>query len=1183
MTHPFLQLADRRVLVLDGAMGTSIHKYNPTEADWGGREQLNNCDYVAETHPEWIAEIHRGFFAAGCDAVETNTFNGSKLVMAEFGLAEQTYDLNVKNVRIARKVADEFSTQSRPRFVVGSVGPGTKQPSLLDPAITITFDQMYASYEPQMLGLIDGGCDAILIETCFDVLQTKIAVICALDAMRKRGVKLPLMTQVTILEQGKMMAGTDMATAIATLETFSEIDVIGINCALGPKDMVGHVRELSNRCKRKISCLPNAGLPEMLDGKAFFPLSPDELASWLVRFVEEFGVDIVGGCCGTTNEHLAAVVKAMEGVERKRRDPQSEPVVTALHGSAFLNQEPRPLLVGERTNTNGSRKFKQLLEKDDWDGLVGMAREQEREGCHVIDVCTAFVGRDEVRDMTHVLRRFNEILTKPIMIDSTEVEVIEASLKLISGKSIINSVNLEEGRHKFDKIVALARRYGAALVCGCIDEVGMARTADHKFRVAQRIYEICTTEYGIPAHDLLFDPLVLPVSTGQEEERRNGLETVEGIRLIKQNLPGALTIVGLSNVSFGLSPYTRQVVNSAFLHYCLEGGLDSAILHASKIMPMARIDETGRELARRLIFADTSDGDPLQQIIAHYADKKVDASAKESLGDTVDERLKQAIIQGRRDSLIDDLELARQTRDPVDVINTVLLDAMKVVGDLFGSGQMQLPFVLQSAEVMKSAVAHLEKFMTKVEGSEKGKIVLATVKGDVHDIGKNLVDIILTNNGYKVYNIGIKQPVENMIAAYRQHNADAIGMSGLLVKSTVIMKEDLLTLNEQGIEVPVILGGAALTRKYVEHDLTQLYKGRLFYGEDAFSGLNIMDKLCAPGARLASGTRGPAPRIPKPATRTDVIHSNENGSLDKHDSPGCCALHDALRAAENVRTDRTVAVKLLEAPPIPPFWGSRVREDFDLDTLLRFINKRTLFSTQWQFTKAKQNPREYERQMREIAEPNYARLVELVRRENIFHPKAVYGFFPAARDGNEVVIYHDDRRTERTRFAFPRQEFADRVCLSDYFREAEDGVAVDSVSLFAVTMGEEVSIKTKELFENDQYRDYLFLHGLGVEAAEALAEHFHQELRREWGIGGDDSPMIPKLFKKHYRGCRYAFGYPACPNLEDQTKLFELLEPGRIGLSLTEQFLLDPEQSTTAFVVHHPQAKYFNVSRVAVG
>jgi 5-methyltetrahydrofolate--homocysteine methyltransferase len=1187
---PFLQIARERVLILDGAMGTSLHRYKPTTADWGyapnGKDLTNLCDALAYTHPEWIREIHRGFFAVGCDAVETNTFNASGLVLAEFGMEDKLAEINRLNVRLAKEAAAEFSTPDRPRFVVGSIGPGMKAPSVLNESTYADFDTLTAAYRPQLVTLIEEGVDALLIETCFDILQAKAVLITAIDVMRQKGVRLPLMVQVTIERNGAMLAGTDIAGALTTLQAFPEIDVVGLNCAVGPDRMLSSIRHLSQYSDRLISVLPNAGLPETRGEETYFPLQPAELADWHERFVTEFGVNIVGGCCGTTAEHLKAVIERVGGKKPAPRSPEYVPAVSSLFGSQDLEVDQRPLLVGERTNTNGSRKFKQLLEKEDWHGLVEMAKEQEREGVHVLDVCVDYVGRDGVRDMKEVIKRYNAVLTKPLMLDSTEVPVIEAGLKLCSGKAIINSINLEDGRKTLDPKTKLAKKYGAALVALTIDEKGQADTAEWKFEVAARIYEICTKEYGIPPTDLLFDPLVFPVSTGQEQTRKSAIATFEAIRLIKKNLPGALTHLGLSNCSFGLNPYTRQVLNSVYLHYALEYGLDSAILHAAKIMPLAAIDEKGKELCRRLLFderafdaAGNCTEDPLQLLIEHYADKKAESKKGQSLGETVEERLRQAIIQGRRESLIADLDAARERYSPLDIINKILLDGMKVVGDLFGSGQMQLPFVLQSAEVMKAAVAHLEQFMEKVEGAEKGKIVLATVKGDVHDIGKNLVDIILTNNGYKVVNLGIKQPVENMIAAYQEHAADAIGMSGLLVKSTVIMKEDLVTLNERGLAPPVILGGAALNRRYVEEDLRAIYRGNLFYGEDAFDGLRIMDQLVARkklervgSAALkgvvASSARGPASGGREPP---ELGRTNLNG-------PG------GTRGAYTPRSPRSEfrrSPSLPKAPdvPVPPFLGSRVRTDFDMAEVFTYLNERTLFSTQWQFRKGGVKVAEYDRQIREVARPALERLKKLCLDENVLRPAVTYGFFPAASDGEVLTVYHDDHRTPRVTFTFPRQDHGEYLCLSDYVEPARDGKAVDYVAFMAVTMGHEVTRVAKEWYEGGRYQDYLYLHGLGVESAEALAEFFHRQLRLEWGIAGDDSPRVEKLFKKHYRGCRYSFGYPACPNLEDQVPLFRLIEPERVGIALSDQFQLEPEQSTTAIVVHHPQAKYFNVSR----
>jgi 5-methyltetrahydrofolate--homocysteine methyltransferase len=1184
LDHPFLNLARERVVVLDGGMGTSLHRYKPTEKDWGyapnGKSLLNLSDALVYTKPEWIREIHCGFFAAGCDAVETNTFNANAVGLGEFGMGDKLEEINRLNVRLAKEAAAEFAAD-RPRFVVGSVGPGTKMPSLTDPAIYIDFDRLAEAYRPQLRVMIEERVDAILIETCFDVLQAKCVAVTAIEEMKRAGVRLPLMVQLTIIDANqKMLPGTDIPAALVALEPIDEIDVIGMNCGVGPDLMHESVRHLSRHSRKMLSVLPNAGLPETRGDETYFPMSPEVMAGWVERFVTEYGACIVGGCCGNSHGHMDAVCARVRGLKPAARNPVYIPAVSSLQSLQELIVDQRPLLVGERTNTNGSRKFKQLLEKEDWHGLTEMAQEQEREGVHVLDVCVDYVGRDGVRDMREAIKRYNAVLSKPIMLDSTEVPVIEAGLKLCSGKALINSINLEDGRKTLDPKTILAKKYGASLVALTIDEKGQADTAEWKFEVAKRIYDIVVNEYGIPPSDLLFDPLVFPVSTGQEQTRKSAIETFEAIKLIKQNLPGALTHVGLSNCSFGLNPYTRQVLNSVYLHYALEYGLDSAILHAAKIMPLASIDEKGKELCRRLLFderafdaAGNCTEDPLQMLIEHYADKKAENKKAQSLGDTVEERLRQAIIQGRRETLIADLDAARGRYSPIDIINKVLLDGMKVVGDLFGSGQMQLPFVLQSAEVMKAAVAHLEQFMEKVEGAEKGKIVLATVKGDVHDIGKNLVDIILTNNGYKVLNLGIKQPVDAMIAEFQKHRADAIGMSGLLVKSTVIMKEDLVTLNERGLNPPVILGGAALNRRYVEVDLRAVYKGQLFYGEDAFAGLRVMDEIVAKKKLASVGSA--ALRGVVESART-VIRA---GSADHPDVVAKTRPRNPLDNNGQALPPRSPTLPPAPDVPVPPFLGTRVRTDFDMREVFAYLNELTLFSTQWQFKKGGVNVAEYEKQIRDTARPALDRLKELCLAENILRPAATYGFFPAAADGTRLTVYEDDHTTPRATFDFPRQPFGEYLCLSDYVAPARDGRAADYVAFLAVTMGREVTRVAHEWYTAGRYQDYLYLHGLGVESAEALAEMFHKQLRAEWGIGAGDAAEVRKLFKGHYRGRRYAFGYPACPSLEDQVPLFALIDPTRIGVTLSEQFQLEPEQSTTAIVFHHPQAKYFNVTR----
>ena len=1176
MPTDFLKLCDERVVILDGGMGTSLHKYHPHESDWGysstGKSLLNLSDALCYTHPEWIREIHEGFFEAGCDAVETNTFNATSIVLDEFGMTEKLDEINRLNIRIAREAAQKFTTPQRPRFVIGSIGPSTKMPSLTDPAIYIDFDRMADAYRRQIQIMIEEKVDVLLIETCFDILQAKCVAITAIEEMKRAGVRIPLMVQLTIIDaRQKMLPGTDIPAALAALEPLDEIDVIGMNCGVGPDLMLDGIRHLNRHCKKRISVLPNAGLPETRNDETYFPLDPEGLAEWLERFVNEFGANIIGGCCGTTRDHLAAVVKKLYGHKAAKRNPVYIPSSSSLQTLQESIVDQKPLLVGERTNTNGSRKFKQLLEKEDWHGLVEIAQEQEREGVHMLDVCVDYVGRDGVRDMKEVIKRYNAVLGKPLMLDSTEVPVIEAALKLCSGKTLINSINLEDGRKTLDPKTLLAKKYGAGLVALTIDEKGQADTAEWKFEVAERIYNIVVHEYGIPPGDLMFDPLVFPLSTGQEQTRKSAIATFDAIKLIKTKLPGCLTHVGLSNCSFGLSPYTRQVLNSVYLHYALEYGLDSAILHAAKIMPLASIDAEGKELCRRLCFDErTFDAqgevleDPLQMLIEHYSDKKAESKKGQSLGDSVEERLKQAIIQGRRESLIADLDAARERYSPIDIINKILLGGMKVVGELFGSGQMQLPFVLQSAEVMKASVAYLEKFMEKVEGQEKGKIVLATVKGDVHDIGKNLVDIILTNNGYKVYNLGIKQTVGAMIAEFQKTASDAIGMSGLLVKSTVIMKEDLVTLNEQKLDPPVILGGAALNRRYVENDLRNIYKGQVFYGEDAFDGLRIMDEIVAKKKMMSVGS----------AALKGMMKSAQTFSRDvKRSDP---IVEPQAEAPRSPLPQRSPTLPKAPNIPAPPFLGVR-KYSVPMAEVLPYINELTLFSSQWGFEKGGVDPKVYKQQIDGTARPALQRLKEYCLAENILQPSATYGFFPAAADGQTVTVYEDDHVTPKQVFKFPRQDFGDFLCLADYVEPMKEGKAVDYVGFLAVTVGHEITKACNALRAADKYQDYLFLHGLGVESAEAFAEYFHKQLRSMWGIGSLDSPLIMKLFKGHYRGRRFAFGYPACPRLEDQTQLFELIDPPQVGITLTEQFLLEPEQSTTAIVFHHPNAKYFNV------
>ncbi|HOA74815.1 MAG TPA: methionine synthase [Phycisphaerae bacterium] len=1143
MENLFRQALNERVLVFDGAMGTSVHSFDLPLSDFAG---LENCtEILSQTRPDVIGEVHERFLRVGCDAVETNTFGANKIVLAEFGLADRTYELNRISAEIARRACEKYSTPDRPRFVVGSMGPGTKLVSLRQ----TTFDILEDSYAEQARGLLAGGVDVLLVETAQDILQCKAAIAGIEKAFAEAGRRVPLMVQVTMETTGTMLVGTDIAAAVVALEAYPQIDVIGLNCATGPQEMSEHVRYLSQFCTRKLSVLPNAGLPLVVEGRPHYPLSPEELTRWLVEFVEQDGVNIVGGCCGTTPDHIAALVKAVGGRAPKQREPRFEPSVSSLYQAVPIRQDNSFLIVGERTNANGSKKFRELLAAEDVDGMVRMAKEQVKAGSHMIDVCAAYVGRDEVSDMRRIIARFATEVPVPLMIDSTETPVIEESLKLAGGKCIVNSINLEDGEKRCAEVLPLCRKFGAAVVALTIDEEGMAKTADRKVAIARRIYRLVTENYGIAPGDLLFDPLTFTICTGNEDDRRLGLETLEAIRRIKQEMPDCHILLGVSNISFGVKPAVRHVLNSVFLHYAREAGLDAAIVHAGGIQPLYKIDEKLREIARKLIFDERSDGyDPLADLLAQFPDDGPKRAESTRASASVEERLKQRIIDGDRTGLTDDLDEALTRYRPLEIVNDILLDGMKTVGDLFGAGEMQLPFVLQSAETMKAAVAYLEPHMEKTDEGGKGSIVLATVKGDVHDIGKNLVDILLTNNGYTVYNLGIKQPINAIIDAWQEKKADAIGMSGLLVKSTIVMRDNLAVLNERGLTPPVILGGAALTRKYVEQDLRPLYKGPLMYAKDAFEGLHLMRAI----------VEGEIERE-EARPRSQLVSRTEAAAI----------------AAGPVRTQRSDDIAVDVPVPTPPFWGSRVVEHIPLKSVLAYINEVMLFQVQWEYRKKGRPQAEFDRYIDTEVRPIYRELAAQCEREGILQPRAVYGYWPCQSEGNTLYVYDpDDRDKVIAEFEFPRQAKEPYWCLADFWRPRSSG-EFDVIAMTIVTVGRQASEVAREWFAQNRYRDYLHLHGLGVEAAEALAEYMHKQVRVELGIAGEDAREIRDIFRQGYRGSRYSFGYPACPDVAAQEKMWPLLQPDRIGVSLSEEYMLDPEQSTSAIIAHHPQAKYF--------
>ena len=1152
----FLAALRERVLLLDGAMGTQIQAANLSLDEYWGKE--GNSEVLNLSKPDVIKRIHAGYLEAGADAVETNTFGANLVVQGEYEMADKVYDLNVVGARLAKEAAASFT--DRPRWVIGSVGPGTKLPSLGH----TTFDELEASYALQVRGLVDGRADAIMIETCQDMLQVKSAIAGAVSAFEQTGRKLPLIVQVTIETTGTMLLGTEIAAALTALEPYEAIDVVGMNCATGPVEMTEHVRFLCQSSRKFVSVLPNAGLPELRDGKPYYPLTPEAFVRHHTVFAKEFGANIVGGCCGTTPEHIRQLAEALRDTPPLDRSAASlEPGCASLYIAQPFRQETSFLVIGERCNVQGSRKFKELVGADDYDATVRVAKEQIREGAHALDVSVDFTGRDGVTDMNELVSRFRTQVTLPLVLDSTEPQVIESGLKLLGGRSVINSINLEEGTGEDSRLMRnlrLARKYGAACVALAIDEKGQATTLDWKLEVCKRLRDIARDVAGLRPEDLIFDVLVFPISTGMEEQRRAGAETIAAVEAIKREIPGAFTSLGISNVSFGLSPAARQVLNSMFLHEAVAHGLDAAIVSPAQILPVSRIDERQQEVARDLIYDRRRDGyDPLQEFIGLFEGVDSQRATKQDLsGLPLDERLKRRIIDGEREGLESDLDEALTKQPALDIINTHLLDGMKVVGDLFGSGQMQLPFVLQSAETMKAAVSHLEPHMERSGDGSKGRIVLATVKGDVHDIGKNLVDIILTNNGYTVHNIGIKQPISSIIEAAESNKADVIGLSGLLVKSTVIMREDLEELNRRELHsYPVILGGAALTRSYVETDLRELYNGRVFYGRDAFEGLHTMDALMAE-------KRGEAPVAAAPKAKR--VRTRQAVERDQ-------AQPIPLRS--QVATDVPV--------PVAPFFGSRVVKGLNLPEIARYLNKKTLYRGQWQFRPKRGQPREeYDAFIEAEVEPIFRSVLDRAIERQLLVPAAVYGYYPAQSEGDDLIVYDPEQSgREWVRFTFPRQPRGRFLCIADFFRPVSSG-EMDVVAFHLVTVGKRVGEEAAKLFEADEYRDYLYLHGLGVEMAEALAEVWHRRIRQELGLLADDSPTVEGLFDQGYRGSRYSFGYPACPNLEDQKQIFALLEPERIGVALSEEFQLDPEQSTSAIIVHHPEAKYFSVGRAAI-
>jgi 5-methyltetrahydrofolate--homocysteine methyltransferase len=1174
-------MADR-VLLADGAMGSRVQVMNlDVERDYGGQE---NCtDILCRTRPDIVRDIHKSYYAAGSDAVTTNSFGTSPITLGEFGLTAEAFELSKRSAELAREAADSFKSDGRERFVLGDIGPGTKLPTLGH----IAYQPLEDALTIQASGLLAGGADAFLIETCQDPLQIKAAVNGCKRAKAEGKSDIPIFVQVTVETTGTLLVGADIAAA-ATVVKALDVDLMGLNCATGPREMAEHVRWLGENWPGFISCQPNAGLPELVDGKPHYPLAPAELATWLERFVLESGVNMIGGCCGTTDEHIAALDGMLRRVSGNKLRPKPKPrtvqwvpSAASLYQQVPLRQENAYFSIGERCNANGSKQFRTYQENQDWDGCVEMGREQVREGSHALDICTAFVGRDEIVDMTEVVGHMRGSVTAPLVIDSTELPVLETALKLYGGKAILNSINFEDGEGPAGKRMELARRFGAAVIALTIEEPGMAKGAKDKLRIAKRLADFACGKYGLPLSDLLIDPLTFTIATGNEDDRKLGLETLDGIQMIREELPECQIILGLSNISFGLSPAARHVLNSVFLDHAVKRGMTGAIVHFSRIAPLHKIPEIEVQTAEDLIFDRRREGyDPLQAYLALFSGKTSAAQAAKPRPATVEERLKQRIVDGDRKGIDVDLADAMTKYTPLEIINTFLLDGMKVVGELFGAGKMQLPFVLQSAETMKAAVAYLEPHMERVEGQEKGTIVLATVKGDVHDIGKNLVDIILTNNGYKVVNLGIKQPLDAIITAAKEHKADAIGMSGLLVKSTVVMRENLEEMSKQGLDFPVLLGGAALTRQYVETDCFNSYSAkRVAYAGDAFDGLGLMEKVktgvfdtyvTEQGVKAAARpkrTRGAAQAGAEAQPAVAPAQSNVGTDAPSMDARPVEYEESKLRKAELLD-----GVKV----PTPPFFGPRIIERVSLKALSPFLNERMLYQFHWGFRKDGRRMDEYMAWARKELRPTLYSLLEQCAKDKILQPQAAYGYWKCAAEGDSLVLFDESGKREVGRFGFPRQRKADGLCIADFFRDV-DAPERDVIGLQVVTVGQHASEVAREWFAADRYKDYLYLHGLGVEMTEALAEYVHKKIRADFGFAAEDARDMDEMLSQGYHGSRYSFGYPACPNLADQRQILELLGAGKIGIEMSDEDQLHPEQSTSAIVVHHPQAKYFAI------
>ncbi|WP_320664481.1 methionine synthase [Prochlorococcus sp. MIT 1223] len=1184
----YLNKTARPILVFDGATGTSLQTFDLTAEDFGGTKYEGCNENLVISSPRSVEKVHRGFLDAGCDIIETNTFGATSIVLEEYGLSDKTYEINKVAVEIAKSVISEYQSDEKPRFIAGSIGPTTKLVTLGH----ITFDELKSSYKEQSLALIEGGVDLVLIETCQDVLQIKAAIQAVNEAKLELDSKIPIMVSVTMETNGRMLVGTDISAVVSILQPF-DIDILGLNCATGPFEMKDHIKYLSEHSPFTISCIPNAGLPENVGGVAHYKLTPIELQMQLMHFVQDLGVQLIGGCCGTTPEHIAVLAKYAKSINNDKSrsnnihslpDKVFIPSAASIYDITPYKQDNSFLIIGERLNASGSKKVRELLVKDDWDGLISIAKSQQKENAHILDVNVDYVGRDGVSDMSELVKRVVTNINLPLMLDSTDYEKMESGLKKCGGKCILNSTNYEDGPDRFYKVLELARNYGSGVVIGTIDEEGMARTSEKKVAIAKRAY-YDATKFGIKPYEIFYDPLALPISTGIEEDRNNAKETLLAIREIVKTLPQVHIVLGISNISFGLSKLARLKLNSVFLNEAIKEGMDSAIVSPNKILPLSRFEEHELQVCLDLIYDKRRfenkicTYDPLTELTSMFDSVSPDSNSNsiEKLNSLeITDRLRQHIVDGERIGLEENLNIALKNYSPLDIINKYLLEGMKVVGELFGSGQMQLPFVLQSAETMKHAVSFLEPFMEKIDGksTSKGKFLIATVKGDVHDIGKNLVDIILSNNGYEVINLGIKQEIKSIISAQQKYGADCIAMSGLLVKSTAFMKTNLEAFNESGINVPVILGGAALTPGFVNKDCNDVYKGKVIYGKDAFTDLRFMESYMeAKNNGKWDNIEGFIDGNPK-GVYVPINSSSEltNDKLNKNDSLN--------KVKKEVTLDFKRSKIINPEPSVkPPFVGTKIliAKDISLTSLIHYLDKQALFSGQWQMKRMRsQSKNEYDNFIATTAEPILSKWINIIEEKCLVNPSAIYGYFPCGSINNSVELFDPQSINKIGHFDFPRQKSGKRLCISDYYIGIEDSKPQDIMPMQAVTMGSVANEYSKMLFNNNQYTDYLYFHGLSVQLAEALAEYVHSIIRRECGFGNLEPKTNKDILSMKYRGCRYSFGYPACPNVSDSRKQLEWLNTERIGLTIDSSDQLHPEQSTTAIVSLHSQAKYFS-------